>query len=189
MLQNNTKEQINSVASNCARSSVKCWSPPCNNWVKFNSDAQFDLGSGKGYSGVVARNEKGVVIAGSTSSLFASSLLVAEALAIRAAAILASSLHCPCVVFESDSLNLIDACNEKRTIGEINVIVNDIHLIMANFTSCAFNWSNRNGNRAADCLAKLASSRDLPYEWISAPPLLLRSILQQDSIGISGYWG
>lgn len=159
------------------------WRPPQNNIIKFNTDAQFDGETGKGFSGIVARNKLGVMVSGSTSKIYALSPLAAEAFAMREAVSLASNLNIDEVYFESDSLSLIHACKEKLQRGEINVIARDILEIKKVFTFCDFVWINRNGNSVADCIdciAKLASRNLLPNNWISTPPSSLRSLLKKD---------
>lgn len=86
--------------------------PSC---IKFNSDAQFDVSSGKGFFGVVGRNDQGGVLARITSKIFAISPFVIEALALREVVSFASSLALSHVFFESDSLDLIETCSENIT--------------------------------------------------------------------------
>lgn len=47
------------------------WRPPRSNTLKFNSDAQFVVSSGKGNTGIVCRDKLGRVLSGSTSKIFA----------------------------------------------------------------------------------------------------------------------
>lgn len=78
--------------------------------IKFNSDAQFKLGSGLGFSGIVGRNYMGKLVARCTSRFYAPSPLVAEALAFREAILFASSMGIPSILLESDCPDLVDAC-------------------------------------------------------------------------------
>lgn len=96
--------------SGSQRNFVARWRPPRGQVMKFNSDAQFDLGSGKGCTSIVGRNNLGIMVAGSTSKIFAFSALVAEASALREAISLVVSLQIPSVLLESDCLVLIEVC-------------------------------------------------------------------------------
>lgn len=85
------------------------WRPPRDNIVKFNSDAQFKLSTGRGFSGIVCRDHRGKLLTGVASPMFASSPLVAETLALREVVSLAANLNFHQALFESDCLDLVEA--------------------------------------------------------------------------------
>lgn len=58
------------------------WRPPRANILKFNLDAQFDVSTGHGNAGVIYKDDKGRLVIGITSKVFARSALVVEALAL-----------------------------------------------------------------------------------------------------------
>lgn len=72
------------------------------------------------------RNKLGLLLAGSTSNIFANSPLVEEALALREDITVAANLNLSDVALESDSLELIKACKGEKSRGEIVVIASDI---------------------------------------------------------------
>lgn len=95
--------------------------------------------------------------------------MVAEASAFRDAIILAANLGWERIHLESDCLQLIDACNLRRSIGEIQIIVNDIVRLKRNFSQCNFTWIPRRINQVAHILAQLHSRNCLPYSWWHSP--------------------
>lgn len=102
------------------------WRLPRGLVIKFNTDAQFDLGSGLGYPVIICRNYKGESVAGCTSRIFASSMLVAEAIAMREAFVLAASLGIHSILVESDCKVLVDACRKETIRRDIDQILRDI---------------------------------------------------------------
>lgn len=99
-------------------------------FVKLNSDAQFDVSTGIGFCGVVCRDDKGKLITGLTSRIYANSTLVAEALVHREAA----HLNLSNVVVESDCQDLIEVCRGNRMRREIHHIIEDIKNMRNKFT-------------------------------------------------------
>lgn len=50
------------------------------------------------------------------------------------------------------------------------------------FTWLGFLWTNRSGNAVAELLAKLAASRSLPLNWVTAPPRSLAVLIDLDAL-------
>lgn len=86
------------------------WRPPPHKYVKINSDATFDLTTGKGFTGIVCRDEQGVILTAITRPFFALSPLIAEAISLRDAVSLACNLNLQTVILESDNKPLVEAC-------------------------------------------------------------------------------
>lgn len=126
------------------------WRPPRSNFIKINTDAQFDPNSGHGFSGIVCRDEYGRLISGVTSQIYASSAFVVEALALREAISLAVTLNLPSVVVESDCQELIKACRGNIRRREIEQIMKDIQRMKENLTWLGFLLTNRACNSVAD---------------------------------------
>lgn len=125
----------------------------------------------------MCRDKNGRVILGSTSNIFEYSAIVAEAIALRKAVALVVSLNSSDVLFESDCMDLIEACRKNKKKKELDCIIKDIEEFSKNFNSMGFLWVNRKGNLVADMVASLASKNELNRNWVSYPPPLLMSVL------------
>lgn len=104
----------NGTVHGIPRRSVANWRAPRGQTIKINSDAHFNVGCGKGSTGIIARNNKGLMVAGCTSNFYAASPLVAEAIALREAINLAAILQIPSILLESDCLILVGVCRGER---------------------------------------------------------------------------
>lgn len=88
------------------------------------------------------------------SSAFVISSLVAEGLAIRAAMEHAISLQMRCVLFESDSLQLVTAIAEVSSFSNLHGIISDIHRLSDCFDSVSFRFCRRECLIFEDSVAK-----------------------------------
>lgn len=156
------------------------WCPPRENIIKFNSDTQFDLSTGRGVMGIVCRDKEGKLLARASSQIFTASPLVAEALALREAVSLAVNLNFKQILFESDCLELVEACRGNAIRKAIEHVVNDIQSMKKDFTFMGLLWTNRCGNEVADLVAKLAASLSLPQNWLNSPPMALAIAVKLD---------
>ncbi|KAL4320923.1 hypothetical protein AHAS_Ahas14G0059000 [Arachis hypogaea] len=102
------------------------WRPPLPGWVKCNVDAAFLEVLSGGATTAVFRDHVGNLLTASNSKIAATSPLATEALAVREALIIAKNFQLDRIIFESDSLILIQALKSKATIAEIQVILDDI---------------------------------------------------------------
>lgn len=106
--------------------------------------------------------------------------MVAEALALREAVVFATNLKFEHVLFESDSLVLVEACRGNIVRKEIELIIKDINSFREDFTSMGLLWTRRLDNSIADLVAHLAASLSLPRAWIYNPPPTLASAIEVD---------
>lgn len=150
------------------------------NVLKFNHDAHFDISTCRGCIGVVCRDDKEKVITGFTWKIFVSSAMVAEALVLREVVSLAINLSPPCVLFESDCLERIEACKRKLVRKGIENIIEDIQKMRDEFTSIGFLWIKCKESMVADLIAKLALPNSLPRKWSSTLPLAVANLLEID---------
>lgn len=114
------------------------WRPPSSLFVKINSDATYNKDNGKGAIGVICRDGKGILTMACAKKIFASSPLAAKALGLREAVVLAMNLGLPSVIFESDSLDLIEICRGNKNKEEIRGIISDIQEFKSSFQHCGF---------------------------------------------------
>ncbi|XP_057441354.1 uncharacterized protein LOC130733241 [Lotus japonicus] len=149
---------------------IQVWRRPPRDFLKCNTDASFTKYNRKAAWGFIFRDEQGNTTCGSARILHASSTLMAEALTLREAVLMAINLDLKKVVFESDSLDLIQSCKGEKQKGEIGTIVEDIKKWSEQFPQWSFSWIARAGNGAAHLIAQLKSQRNLPPNWIWSPP-------------------
>lgn len=156
------------------------WRPPRGAIVKINCDASFDKASGKGFMGIVCRNDKGSVLTATSKPVFASSPLIVEALSLREAASLAYNLDLQSVISESDNQRSIDVCKGKLKKGEIRGIVEDIKRLTEGLTFKDLSWVSREGNQVAHTIAMMARDNQLHGSWNRLPPDKLRRVIVLD---------
>lgn len=91
---------------------AKIWRPSKDLYLKINMDAVFNQSTCRGYFGAICRDNRGKLLTACCNTLFATSALVAKALAMRGVVLLGQSLHVSSVLFESDCLTLIQPCRK-----------------------------------------------------------------------------
>ncbi|KAG2301611.1 hypothetical protein Bca52824_030262 [Brassica carinata] len=105
------------------------------------------------------------------SSAFVISSLVAEGLAMRAAMEHAIDLQMRCVLFESDSLQLVAAIAEGSSFSDIHGIISDIYLLSNFFNSVSFRFCRRESLTFEDSVAKKTLA-DFCLNQIAIPALV-----------------
>ncbi|RYR47301.1 hypothetical protein Ahy_A07g033241 [Arachis hypogaea] len=146
------------------------WRPSLPGWVKCNVDAVFVEVFSGGATTAVFRDHHENLLTASNSKIVATSPLVAEALAVRKALIIAKNFQLERIIFESDSLILIQALKSKASIAEIQVILDDILDLARNISNCGFTWVPREGNGLAHEVAKLTVDSSLQQNWLMCKP-------------------
>lgn len=174
-----TQDQIN-LPSMVQASPVQ-WRPPCDHFVKINIDAAFDQATGKGFAGIICRDNQGKLLTASSNRFYAFSPLVAEALSLREAASLADNFNLERVIFESDNKILIEVCKGRSIRKEIQGVVDDIISLSSNLQSSDFTWIKREANHCAHTIAALARDNLLQGSWCLRPPALLRRAIVRDA--------
>ncbi|XP_057430912.1 uncharacterized protein LOC130723795 [Lotus japonicus] len=158
------------------------WKPPQHDTIKINTDAGWDREGQSQSIAVIAGDDQGQPLSRTAKCINASSPLVAEALALREAALLAHNLHWTHVIFESDNQMLIEACKGKNRIGIIYNILMDIKELTKNLQFMSFSWTPRRCNETAHNIADLCKRRLLPPNWLLQPPPSVRRALVQDAM-------
>lgn len=126
----------------------------------------------------MCRNDKGEMVSGSTSALFAIDVLTADALAMREALTLASCLNLSSVLMEYDNMILMETCRGKLVRRGIEQIIEDIQRLKLNFTLIGFPWTKRDGNKVADLIAKMGATGDLQGSWALKPMALNLALIE-----------
>ncbi|RYR34741.1 hypothetical protein Ahy_A10g049745 [Arachis hypogaea] len=135
-----------------------------------------------GTTAAVFKDHAGSLLTASNSKIAASSPLAAEAFAVREALIMAKNFQLDRIIFESDSLILIQALKSKASIVEIQVILDDILELVRSITNCGFTWVPREGNGLAHEVARLTADGSLQQNWLMCKPFVFYSLPRQLSM-------
>ncbi|CAN6713710.1 unnamed protein product [Malus baccata var. baccata] len=148
------------ISVNDLGSDVK-WSPPCVGFIKINVDASWLRSGAPGFLGVVARDDAGRFVAAIRRRVTASSVAVAEALAVLHGCEFGRSMGWNFVIVESDSQESISCIRGSDTRGswEAFPILARCKRMGEAFNDCRWSWTPRSANMAADRLA-LRQSRE-----------------------------
>ncbi|MED6196375.1 hypothetical protein PIB30_046846 [Stylosanthes scabra] len=157
------------------------WRPPLRGWTKCNTDASFSLSSSRSSTTAVFRDHEGKLLTATTSNMLCSTPLAAEAMALRDAMIISRNLQIDKILFEYDSLNLIQAIKSKTSIPEIDTILEDLWEISRSLSECGFISVPRSCNSLAHEIAKLSAAGVLSSTWSFNQPSSISSIIQAES--------
>lgn len=158
------------------------WRKPPGGFVKLNFDgSKSSQGAAGGY---LIRDWTGRFLQAASFNLGCSSVLVAEATALRNGVQAAVQAGFKNIHIEGDNRTLIQAVlKEIHVPWEIQVLVQDISTFITSFTHVVINHTFRQGNRAADWLAKFALSVHSTHVWHVVPPRDLFPFLFDDNLG------
>ncbi|KAK8491089.1 hypothetical protein V6N11_013014 [Hibiscus sabdariffa] len=108
-----------------------CWQAPMESMVKVNFDATFDVQSKSSTSGVLCRNDEGLIMLAYTlHHVHVSDAFMAEALSCLQAVILARDLGFSKIVVEGDSLTVIKKlCSVAADTSTIIPVIYDIRVV------------------------------------------------------------
>ena len=157
------------------------WSKPTAGKLKLNIDGSF-YANGTGSVGAILRNDRGEVLAG-MASLIDNVLdaAAAEALALQKGLQLLERLGCSSVVIESDSLELIKACNREIEIWNPHAaILAEIFMKISMMDSVIFQHCLREANQVAHNLAKYVYETKESLCWVEDPPGFLLPFVIND---------
>ncbi|GJZ48376.1 reverse transcriptase [Tanacetum coccineum] len=111
------------------------WAKPQGDYIKINCDASWIKESGKAGLGFVARNESGdVLLSGAQVECFASSPLEAEAKSILWATNHGNNKGYLKIIFESDSMCLVNALKKGLSFHKLQVYLRRLHVILYLFS-------------------------------------------------------
>ena len=148
------------------------WQPPDESSFKANFDAAVFKNSNHAGIGVIIRDWRGEAVGALSMSVPATqSVVELEALACRRAVQFAVELGLQDVVFEGDSLQVIQAISQE-TLDYLSYghIIEDIRTQVAAISSHDFIFNTRHCNVVADALAKKAKfSRESRVWTVSLP--------------------
>ena len=154
------------------------WKPPNLGVYKVNFDGALFLDQGCADLGVVVRDSAGLVMAALSQRVrLPGSPDVVEALVARRAICFAQELSLHNVVFEGDSLKVIQAIIHTRPVQTLyGHIIDEIRLLSSSFI-CNFLHVNRKGNKLVHALTRrvvLSADSDV---WIEELPRDLEDVV------------
>ncbi|CAN6566565.1 unnamed protein product [Malus baccata var. baccata] len=160
------------------------WSPPPVNKIKVNVDACWRRDSCCGKIGIVARDWLSGCREVKSVWMHASSVRMAEALAILEGCLLAKCLQVQEVVIESDAQGVIRSLNSPSLSCDWDLlpILSHILDVGRSFHSCSWSWIPRSANMAADFVTRSISPEMCSFGWVVQPPSSLVGILNKDGL-------
>jgi ribonuclease HI len=157
------------------------WSKPPAGKLKLNIDAAFYV-DGSGAVGAVLRNDRGEVEAGMASLIdHVLDAAAAEALALLRGLQFLQGLGVSSVLIESDSLELIQACNRKIEVWTPHAaILAESFMNASTMNGVAFQHCLREANVVAHQLAKYVYQTKENFIWEGDPPSFLLPFVIKD---------
>ncbi|KAK8527528.1 hypothetical protein V6N12_054735 [Hibiscus sabdariffa] len=148
------------------------WQASPKSAIKFNFDSTFNSRSGSATTGVIGRNNRGLIVAAcSFSHRNVADVFAAEAYACKHAVLFAKDLGFPRVIIEGDSLTIIKKINsDSADRSSIYPIVRDIKFLTWSFTSIYFCFVRREANNATHALARECRNYLDPRYWMEQAP-------------------
>ncbi|XP_071912962.1 uncharacterized protein [Coffea arabica] len=160
------------------------WKEPREAWVKINSDAAVHQNKDKAGWGLVARSwQKELVGVWAVPGVSCSNPKVEEALALRAAMLVAKCQGWRRVEFETNCKQVIDRINSGENDVEIATVLSDIEKLKLSFYECCFSFTRRKSNSVSHQVAKFATNLKETAEWKSDFPVWLLELVQADCRG------
>jgi hypothetical protein len=153
------------------------WIKPIHGEVKCNWDAAINSKKKCMGVGVVARDDRGRVVA--AKARFFPGIVnptVAESMGAWQAVVMCCDMRFPQVVFEGDSLNVVSAHNNEDPCWSFGQIIEDIKAKIQDIPSVRVQHVPREANNVAHSLAKVAVSQMLDKFWIEECPSSIRVV-------------
>jgi ribonuclease HI len=163
------------------------WETPPPGYIKVNSDASYFCEKGDGAFGFVVRDENGVFLAAGAGKLdHLRSALHGEATACVLAMEATASLGSYRVIFESDSINLVNAITKGGyDLADTGVLMREARSLRSlHFDHAEFRYCRRECNKVAHCLAKYGYQASTPSSyWMDVAPDCVIGLVASDIAG------
>ncbi|GMI84947.1 hypothetical protein HRI_002164000 [Hibiscus trionum] len=158
------------------------WTAPHGNLIKANFDAAYCVQSKVSVSGVICRDNAGLIMRACTiKHQHVANVFLAEALACRDAVNFAKDLGLTRAIFEGDSLTIINKLNSSSAdLSPLRVVIEDIKSAIGDLHEATFCHIRREGNMAAHTLAQHGRGSDTPAFWIEEAPVATTLIVERD---------
>ena len=159
------------------------WKKPEHGWTKLNFDGSRKHGQAS--IGGIFRNHKGEFILGYSEPIGAATSTVAEFAALKRGLELVLENGWTDLWLEGDAKIIMDIISKRGRLRcqEAKKHVNYINVVMPGLSNCVLSHVYREGNRAADKLAKLGHQFQDPKVWRLHPPDIVLPIMHEDARG------
>ncbi|XP_066391715.1 uncharacterized protein [Miscanthus floridulus] len=159
------------------------WKKPPTGKLLTNVDGSFREQCGDGGTGVVIRDSDGSIIAGSyTYREHVVDAPMAEAMALKEGLLLAQHIGCNGFIVHSDCMEVMDTMKSgiSSTVGA--PIFDECFQLWQNFEAISLEKCDREANKVAHELAKVALSAKEICIWVDEPPDFIVESLVNDVI-------
>jgi ribonuclease HI len=168
------------VHANGASSHDTSWSPPPRDSLKIHADAHRNV-DGRWFSGLILRRSDESVVGAATHEHSSSDeAAFGEAMGLNTAISMAENLRLSRVIFEMDSLVVVNAVKKDATIRRNwgKIVQRCANFLKLNPNS-SINWTKRDNNHAAHELAIWAVKQP-NYNWINSIPSCILPHIHKD---------
>ena len=157
------------------------WLKPKYGYVKLNVDAGFDSDTLAATFGAVIRDHRGKFIAAANEKMdLCFDSFTAEAIAVRFGLNLANTVGCSKVEVNSDSVKVVNALSQGYSSSVASSIIDDCYFMSLGFSHVIYDHCNRERNRVAHELARLARFSS-PSVWMDNAPNEVIPLLVNDA--------
>ncbi|KAF7833419.1 ribonuclease H [Senna tora] len=162
------------------------WDKPELGWIKINVDGACNSEhAAKAACGGVARNAQGMFVGAFTRNLGSCSVIHAELWGVLSGLEMALHYQYRKVVIEMDSLVACELIKSPLMDSHpCAALLRDIHRRCCDVGEVVFQHVFREGNRAADAMARLAHDSRLQLSFLLSPPGDIISFLDDDNRGV-----
>ncbi|XP_042976308.1 uncharacterized protein LOC122307474 [Carya illinoinensis] len=176
------RDQQKAVVKGSNDRRITKWEKPAGWTVKVNWDAAVDAKNRRVGAGVVIRDSEGELLACLCSICdHVQNPLVAEALALRRAAILSVEMSFSSVILEGDSQLIVNAVNSDKEIwAEYGNIIEDVRKVLLERPNWGVKFVYRESNGITHKLAKLAFTFTDERVWIEECPVDIIQDIQKE---------
>lgn len=158
---------------------------PDQGFFKVNFDGAKDQ-SGKAGAGFCIRNHEGQLISAGAIKCGSCSIIVAEALGLKAGIRESQARGLQRIIVEGDNLTVTKSTQKVWSIPwEIGVIMEDVDQDLQSFQHVEIKHCFREANAAADFMAKQGLSRHLMFSGINSIPPSFSGLLEKDNLGLA----
>ncbi|XVF11523.1 hypothetical protein REPUB_Repub08aG0035500 [Reevesia pubescens] len=148
------------------------WQKPKHGFVKVNFDGAMNVAEGMGGSGVIIRDEEGIVL-GACSLVH---LGLQEPEIIEASAAFFQKM-----IVEGDAARVISLLRKSgEDFSSIGNLIKDYRSLCCNFQIVEMSHVKREANQDADCLAKYALNSKINSYWVEEYPSVLNNSIAPD---------
>ncbi|KAK9928384.1 hypothetical protein M0R45_025521 [Rubus argutus] len=158
------------------------WTPPSPGWLKVNVDGPFHVATNTGGIGMVIRDFLGHFVAGHAAPLtHECSPEQVEVMAILSAVHFIHDLGFQPVIIQSDSLQVVQACNlGSPNLSIFRHLYEDIILSLEDLPCSTLHHVYREANAIAHFLARQALAPSLSDSWVAVSPDIIPNVLFSD---------